>query len=74
VHYWNAKHFEDRVIVRDALTYAGNRSTIEGAPKAELVEALAWVIYQPLLALLSLRSGLQVSAISGASSCFMPTR
>ena len=38
VHYWNAKHPEDRVIVLDALTYAGNRSTIEGAPNAELVE------------------------------------
>jgi dTDP-glucose 4,6-dehydratase len=37
VHYWNAKHPEDRVIVLDALTYAGNRSTIEGAPNAELV-------------------------------------
>lgn len=38
VHYWNAKHPEDRVIVLDALTYAGNRSTIAGAPNAELVE------------------------------------
>lgn len=38
VHYWNAKHPEDRVIVLDALTYAGNRSTIEGAPNAELIE------------------------------------
>ncbi|TAD82683.1 MAG: dTDP-glucose 4,6-dehydratase [Sphingomonadales bacterium] len=38
VHYWNAKHPEDRVIVLDALTYAGNRSTLEGAPNAELVE------------------------------------
>jgi dTDP-glucose 4,6-dehydratase len=38
VHYWNAKHPETRVIVLDALTYAGNRSTIEGAPNAELVE------------------------------------
>ena len=74
MHYWNAKHPEDRVIVLDALTYAGNRFTIEGAPNAEPVEALAWVIYQPLLAPLSLRSGLQVSAMSGASSCFMPTR
>lgn len=37
VHYWNAKHPEDRVIVLDALTYAGNRSTLEGAPNAELV-------------------------------------
>jgi dTDP-glucose 4,6-dehydratase len=38
VHYWNAKHPEDRVIVLDALTYAGNRSTIASAPNAELVE------------------------------------
>lgn len=37
VHYWNAAHPSDRVIVLDALTYAGNRSTIEGAPNAELV-------------------------------------
>lgn len=74
LHYWNAKHPEDRVIVLDALTYAGNRSTIERAPNAEQVEALAWGISQPLLPPLRLRSGLQVSAISGASSCFMPTR
>ncbi|KPF61799.1 dTDP-glucose 4,6-dehydratase [Porphyrobacter sp. AAP60] len=38
VHYWNARHPDDRVIVLDALTYAGNRSTIAGAPNAELVE------------------------------------
>lgn len=37
VHYWNEKHPDDRVIVLDALTYAGNRSTIAGAPNAELV-------------------------------------
>lgn len=37
VHYWNAKHPEDRVVVLDALTYAGNRSTVEGS-RAELVE------------------------------------
>jgi dTDP-glucose 4,6-dehydratase len=37
VHYWNAKHPEDQVIVLDALTYAGNRSTLEGA-RCELVE------------------------------------
>lgn len=37
VHYWNAAHPEDRVIVLDCLTYAGNRSTLEGAPHAELV-------------------------------------
>ncbi|KEO88627.1 spore coat protein [Erythrobacter longus] len=37
VHYWNAHHPDDHVIVLDALTYAGNRSTIEHAPFAELV-------------------------------------
>lgn len=38
VHYWNARYPDDTVIVLDALTYAGNRSTLEGAPRAELVE------------------------------------
>ena len=37
VHYWNAQHPDDYLIVLDALTYAGNRSTLEGAPAAELV-------------------------------------
>ena len=37
VHYWNARHPDDHVIVLDALTYAGNRSTLEGAPAAELI-------------------------------------
>lgn len=36
VHYWNAKHPEDHLVVLDALTYAGNRSTLEGT-SAELV-------------------------------------
>ena len=36
VHYWNAKHPADRVVVLDALTYAGNRSTLEGST-SELV-------------------------------------
>ncbi len=36
VHYWNAQHPEDRVVVLDALTYAGNRSTLEGTA-AELI-------------------------------------
>jgi hypothetical protein len=36
VHYWNAHHPEDAVIVLDALTYAGNRSTLEGST-SELV-------------------------------------
>lgn len=38
VHYWNARYPDDAVIVLDALTYAGNRSTLEGAPRAQLVE------------------------------------
>jgi dTDP-glucose 4,6-dehydratase len=38
VHFWNARHPEDFIIVLDALTYAGNRSTLEGAPHAELIE------------------------------------
>jgi len=37
VHYWNAQHPDDGVTVLDALTYAGNRSTLEGT-NAELVE------------------------------------
>ncbi|WP_298300667.1 dTDP-glucose 4,6-dehydratase [uncultured Erythrobacter sp.] len=37
VHYWNARHPADQVIVLDALTYAGNRSTIKDAPAAEIV-------------------------------------
>ncbi len=36
VHYWNAHAPDDCVVVLDALTYAGNRSTLEGA-KTELV-------------------------------------
>jgi hypothetical protein len=36
VHYWNAHRPEDAVIVLDALTYAGNRSTLEGST-SELV-------------------------------------
>ena len=36
VHYWNAQHPEDTVVVLDVLTYAGNRSTLDGA-QADLV-------------------------------------
>ena len=36
VHYWNAQAPDDRVVVLDVLTYAGNRSTLEGST-AELV-------------------------------------
>lgn len=28
VHYWTARHPDDRIVVLDALTYAGNRDTI----------------------------------------------
>ncbi|MEO0690513.1 MAG: dTDP-glucose 4,6-dehydratase [Pseudomonadota bacterium] len=38
VHYWTQKHKDDEVIVLDALTYAGNRSTLEGAERTELIE------------------------------------
>jgi dTDP-glucose 4,6-dehydratase len=38
VHFWNAHHPGDRVLVLDALTYAGNRSTLAGADNAELIE------------------------------------
>jgi dTDP-glucose 4,6-dehydratase len=38
VHYWNAHHPDDAVVVLDALTYAGNRSTLEGADNVELIE------------------------------------
>ncbi|MEM7701089.1 MAG: dTDP-glucose 4,6-dehydratase [Pseudomonadota bacterium] len=38
VHYWTQKHANDEVIVLDALTYAGNRSTLDGAERTELVE------------------------------------
>ncbi len=37
VHYWNAQAPYDNVVVLDALTYAGNRSTLDGA-QADLVE------------------------------------
>jgi dTDP-glucose 4,6-dehydratase len=38
VHYWNTHHPDDDVVVLDALTYAGNRSTLAGANRTELVE------------------------------------
>ena len=38
VHYWNKHHPQDRVIVLDALTYAGNRSTLIGADNVQLIE------------------------------------
>jgi dTDP-glucose 4,6-dehydratase len=37
VHYWAEQHPEDAIVVLDCLTYAGNRSTIEGAAQAELI-------------------------------------
>ena len=38
VHYWAQQHPDDALIVLDALTYAGNRSTIADAAQAQLVE------------------------------------
>ncbi|AWW73685.1 dTDP-glucose 4,6-dehydratase [Erythrobacter sp. KY5] len=37
VHYWADKHPGDTIVVLDSLTYAGNRSTIEGVEQAELI-------------------------------------
>ena len=37
LHYWRARHPGDRLVVLDALTYAGNRSTIADVAGAELV-------------------------------------
>ena len=38
VHFWNAAHPNDHITVLDALTYAGNRSTIADAPNTDLIE------------------------------------
>jgi len=38
VHYWADKHPADSIFVLDALTYAGNRSTLAEAPRTELIE------------------------------------
>ncbi|NQX93419.1 MAG: GDP-mannose 4,6-dehydratase, partial [Erythrobacter sp.] len=37
VHYWTQKHAADEIVVLDALTYAGNRSTLQGARQTELI-------------------------------------
>ena len=37
VRYWSEAHPGDAIVVLDALTYAGNRSTIEGVDRAELI-------------------------------------
>jgi dTDP-glucose 4,6-dehydratase len=37
VHYWAGEHPGDAIVVLDALTYAGNASTIAGVAQAELV-------------------------------------
>lgn len=37
VHYWRAQHPDDVIVVLDALTYAGNRSTIADVERIELV-------------------------------------
>jgi len=38
VHHWAAQHPADRVVVLDALTYAGNRSTLDGLIEAGKIE------------------------------------
>ena len=38
VHYWSANHPDDTLTVLDSLTYAGNRSTIAGVERSELIE------------------------------------
>lgn len=37
MHYWRARYPDDQLVVLDALTYAGNRSTIADVPDLELV-------------------------------------
>lgn len=37
VHYWRAQQPADRVVVLDALTYAGNRANLEGLNNVEFV-------------------------------------
>lgn len=37
VHYWRERHPGDTIVVLDALTYAGNRETIEDVENVELV-------------------------------------
>ena len=37
VHYWRERHPGDTIIVLDALTYAGNRETIEDVDNVELI-------------------------------------
>nr|WP_283773446.1 dTDP-glucose 4,6-dehydratase [Altererythrobacter sp. KTW20L] len=37
VHYWVNAHPNDNITILDCLTYAGNRSTIDGVEQAELV-------------------------------------
>lgn len=38
VHYWDAHHPDAQLVILDALTYAGNRSTIAGVNNAAFVE------------------------------------
>jgi dTDP-glucose 4,6-dehydratase len=38
VRYWRARRSGDRVVVLDALTYAGNRANLDGVDGVELVE------------------------------------
>ena len=52
VHYWRAHHPEDGVVVLDALTYAGNRSNLDGLNSIEFVHGniLDTVLVEALLA------------------------
>jgi dTDP-glucose 4,6-dehydratase len=38
VHYWRQRHPGDGIVVLDALTYAGNRASIDGVPEVTFVQ------------------------------------
>ena len=37
VHYWTKQHPDDRIIVLDALTYAGNQANLDACSSIETV-------------------------------------
>ena len=39
VHFWSDRHPDDAIVVVDSLTYAGNRSNLEGLDVMKFVEA-----------------------------------
>src|ERR1700712_455063 len=39
VHFWRAEHPDDQLTIIDALTYAGNRATVESIDNVDLVAA-----------------------------------